>query len=395
MKIRMLWLMLIFSLPITASCWDQRQLSDMALVLGLAIDLAEPEGAEQEAQMLLTVEIADISDNPTAATAKIFSAKGPTIMAAIGNLAQTIDKHLHWGHMQSLIISSEAASQGLDKYINIFFNDHEMSPLIYIFISEGAAKDAFDGQLGLSRYVAGGLRTLIGKKTNISNGNISGVSIHRYMEDNNMENCGLLLPMVSEYQEPQLVTNDADIGQQDEEQKPPYYLKGMAIIDEDNNYAGYLQGKENLGALLLNGQVNDFELVLDDPQKQIMLSLAINDWQLQKNWQIDQQTGKIQLNLQGQAASILNEEQKNLDYFKPEQRQYLQNLAAKELELIMLQAFKKAQNLEIDFLLLGRDLWRYHYQDWQQIKEQWPQALSDLELTFNLDVKVEFSGQGN
>ncbi len=394
MKTRVLLpILLILSLPIMSSCWDQRQLSDMALVLGLAIDLAETESGES--QMLLTVEIADISDNPTAATAKVFSAQGPTIMAAIGNLAQTVDKYLHWGHMQSLIISSDAASQGLDQYINIFFNDHEMSPLIYIFISEGAAKDVLDGQLGLSRYLAGGLRTLIGKKTNISNGYISGISIHRYMEDSNMENCGLLLPLVSEYKEPQLVTGGLTNDPHDDDQKTAYYLRGMAIIDEDNNYSGYLQGNENLGALMINGRVNDFELILYDPKNKITISLAVNDWQLQKDWQIDRQTEQLKLNLQGKAATILNEEQKYLNYYQPEQRQYLQDLAAAELERIMLLAFKQAQDLENDFLLLGRDLWRYHYQDWQQIKEQWPKAMANIDLSFDLDVKVEFSGQGN
>ena len=127
----LLLILLIVQILSLCSCWNYKEIDDLAIVSSAALDLL-PNGKYQ-----LTIEIINIkSEGKTEITKPKFAqAEGTTIFEAERNLIIKIGNEPYWSHSNAFIFSKTIAEQGLIPVLDWLERDEEPRLDLPIFIS--------------------------------------------------------------------------------------------------------------------------------------------------------------------------------------------------------------------------------------------------------------------
>ncbi|MCM3706976.1 MULTISPECIES: Ger(x)C family spore germination protein [Cytobacillus] len=117
-----------------SGCWDQRELGEITVVTGIAVDKGENDS------YILTVEAINATElnNRTAsgfAPSIIYSAEGNSIAELIYRVNEGISRHLIYSHMRTLIIGEELAKEGIIDFIDFLERNREIRDDFNILIA--------------------------------------------------------------------------------------------------------------------------------------------------------------------------------------------------------------------------------------------------------------------
>lgn len=133
-KIFFLTSILLISIFLFVGCWNYREVDDINIVAGTAID----KGIHKE--YMISIEILESSigkESPT--TSKLIVAEGESIFDAVRNAIAISGKKLYWSHNKILILSKEVAQEGITEVIDWFLRDVETRSDVYILVSKGTS----------------------------------------------------------------------------------------------------------------------------------------------------------------------------------------------------------------------------------------------------------------
>lgn len=175
--LRTILLLLLLSIftSFLSGCWDEVEIEDRALVLGLSIDEAPPGSAENEdkvthtsdknipAKMIsVTAQIAVPGRVPLgpgsgseggAKSSPIWAVKvvGHSLDDAMNNLQQQISDPRYLIHLRVIIISEAIARGGLDELNDYLRRNPEVRRRTWLLVSEGSASKFMDVEPPLQR----------------------------------------------------------------------------------------------------------------------------------------------------------------------------------------------------------------------------------------------------
>lgn len=130
------WLLIIIVfIPLLSGCWNRRELNELAIVAGMAIDKSGDN-------YLITAQVIDpgeVSTNASGggrAPVTTYSEKGKHIFEAIRRMTTTTPRKLYFSHLQMLIISEEVAKEGMNNTLDFLTRDPEFRKDFYIVVSK-------------------------------------------------------------------------------------------------------------------------------------------------------------------------------------------------------------------------------------------------------------------
>ncbi|EFV75660.1 hypothetical protein HMPREF1013_04155 [Bacillus sp. 2_A_57_CT2] len=126
----------ILTAILLSGCWDQRELSEITVVTGMAVDKGEND------KYILTVEGINATElnNRTAsgnAPSIVYSAEGNTLAELTYRVNEGISRHLIYSHMRTLIIGEELAKEGIIDFIDFLERNREIRDDFNILIARG------------------------------------------------------------------------------------------------------------------------------------------------------------------------------------------------------------------------------------------------------------------
>ena len=131
-----LWMALFLSLLLTGGCWSAKDIKELSIVNGAAIDPGEKE------LYRLTIQFAD----PTALSREkerprpfyVKQTEGNTILDAARNISRSDSRQRLWSHMEMLLINEKLARrESLFRFIDVAHRYHEMRRDIVIALVSG------------------------------------------------------------------------------------------------------------------------------------------------------------------------------------------------------------------------------------------------------------------
>ncbi|AIQ54029.1 hypothetical protein R70331_22500 [Paenibacillus sp. FSL R7-0331] len=115
------YLLLLIILCMTTSCWDRREMDDLALIMGSGIDLTDTGLVEVSYQIALPTGIPSaVSSGGGKKQVVIISAKGNDIQEALGRVQQQMSRSIYFGHREVFLIGENYARQGLNQLQDLF-----------------------------------------------------------------------------------------------------------------------------------------------------------------------------------------------------------------------------------------------------------------------------------
>ncbi len=120
-----------------SSCWTPIEISRLAIVMGIGIDVGENEG-----EYTVTAQIAkprDLKFNSSGDSEAYFNLKssGNDIQTQLRDIDNELSRMLYTGHMEMILISEDAAKQGLITILDYFYRSVKSRFNIPIVITKG------------------------------------------------------------------------------------------------------------------------------------------------------------------------------------------------------------------------------------------------------------------
>ncbi|MRH42062.1 Ger(x)C family spore germination protein [Aquibacillus halophilus] len=131
---KILKIIIIFSLLIMSGCWDRKELNELAILTGLAIDKEDDE-YKVTAQVLNPGEIAGKAQS-TRVAVSTYEATGKSVFEALRALTITSPRKLYLSHLKLVVLGEELATQGIGQSLDFLSRDHELRTDFFILISK-------------------------------------------------------------------------------------------------------------------------------------------------------------------------------------------------------------------------------------------------------------------
>ena len=121
-----------------SGCMSSAELKNRTIVKMVGVDA---EGEEFILTMLQFAPKAESGEKTSESETKIAQVRGKSISEAIGKVSQYTGNEVFLGNSGFLVIGKEAAEQGVERALNFFNSNHEVSPELYIVMAKDKAED--------------------------------------------------------------------------------------------------------------------------------------------------------------------------------------------------------------------------------------------------------------
>jgi spore germination protein KC len=371
---------LIIGLLCLIGCWDRREMNQLGIVSGLAIDQAE-----EKDKIKVTAQIIKLSEVSTAGgsggSGGIGSGKpyinvtntGDTFFEALRRFTLFVDRRLYLPHNEVLIFGDKLARSGVRGCIDMFIRDAEPRLTAWVLVAKGEAEEVLDVKTKLEKIPAMCIARLIDGHTATSE--IMPADLNMFGQR-----------LMSKTTAP--VASLVQVEGTGEEKQAR--VVGTAVFKQDK-LVGYLTLTETRGLLWVLNKVQSGIIVVPEPDGKEKVSLEI----LRAQCKItpgfkDDGTPYIMLHIKEDAN--LAEERGGDNLMNARDWKTLERYQADAIRQEIQAALKKAQGLNADIFGFGEQIHKKYPRAWEKIEPHWEQVFPELEVKIAVEANIYRSG---
>lgn len=362
--------------------FGKEEIDDLAIVNAVGIDKGENGLIWVTAQIVRPADARGEAGIGGTEGEPIWTAtgEGKTIFEAIRNLARYSSRRVYWGHNRIIVVSEQVAREGIVDIIDFFTRNNELRMRTWIVVTDKKANEIVATKTGLEVIPGASLDRLFryspivaeAPRTDMMTLSASylGEHVHPY------------LAMVS------LRTRGVDEDNPNEFGTiPQVELSGTAIF-RDDQMVGKLNPRESRGFLWFVEEVGEAIIPLTCPEEEgpVSVELRHNEFELTpkyKNGQISFiATVKTDADLVELGCPTELEHSEVMKKLKGDVAAYIK-------EDIKTMLSKVQNEFNVDAIKLGRTFQSKYPQYWSEIKEDWDEIFTDVEI--KIIVKVELN----
>jgi spore germination protein KC len=165
-KVGLISLLYLSLCLVLSGCWDRKEVNDLAIIVGAAID----EGKEDPILLTLLFMVTSggtagssmgSQSNETQQQEVLMSVEGKTIADAVSKMQEKLSRRIFWGHNRVIIFGEKLAKKGIKEHIDFFVRHPETRLRAFTFISKGEAHTLLETDPVLEESRAEMLRELM------------------------------------------------------------------------------------------------------------------------------------------------------------------------------------------------------------------------------------------
>ncbi|WP_207722148.1 Ger(x)C family spore germination protein [Clostridium intestinale] len=361
-------LLFIFISTNLSSCWNYREINDMSIVSGVAIDKGGSDGKYE-----VTVELIDIQQGKDINMhSKYITLSGNTMFEISRNMIALIGKKLYWSHSKSIIISEDIARDGISGILDWYSRDAETRTDARVLVSkENTAKEILKSKPVTENYTSFELSKLLKNEDTLSN--IPVVDLWDILDTLAQDGLSTWLPTVKINK-----NNDDNILQVD----------GSAIFSKDK-LIGCIDENSTKNILFAKDKVNGGLLVLDkESESTITFEIFKNKTTIKPSIE----NGNLQFNIYTDTTVSLDEIQSDYEFYTEEGKNELENELSDMLQKSIYSSIKRIQSeYGADILGFGAKLNEDNPATWNDVKDDWDKIFKTLTISVNSKVNIKNS----
>lgn len=363
MKIsRLLELLLLFlAVMFLSSCSSflpvPQEMGNMALLRTFAVD--ESENSHWKVTVSTGLQAKGLQGDQEPPT--ILVGESETLQGACRLLEGQTDHTVFYGYVDQLVISTDLASMGVEKVLEYFASNSQLSLGTGIWLTQGSGEDL------LTATSDEGAEAYLGTITQESHLGTAGITrkVGEVLTEIR-ELGGSFVPVVS--------SNGVGILEE----------KGYGII-KGQEYVALLHEEEARGLALL--KEHDHLLEVETLQGVYAVNLSQIDTCYKGIWDVDEDDHKLN------SVEISLEIQGNILEYPSlptaEEQEQIKRESETELELFVLKTLKKLQDLQVDPLNIGGEIALGSPQHTQILREHWEELFPDIDFDVNVELNLQ------
>ena len=377
-------LSVLFILLGLTGCWSKKELSEIAIVTALGIDMIE-DGYRVSIQIV----------NPGAIAAKtggqdlgmlVYAAEGRTVLEAIRRLTTVAPRKPYFAHLRVVIFGEETAKAGLRKPLDFLSRDHSMRTDFVITIAKGMkAEDQIKVLTPMEKVSANKIYTSI----ETAEKHWAPTKIVLLDE--------LVSALISEGKEPIItgleVLGNPEIGNKRENierVQVPVTIKSdyIGVLKEDK-LVDWLDERESKGFNYITDNItNTVGFIECEGGGTITIETIRSKTDMKGIFEKDKPKIKIHITTEADIADV----ECPIDISKTETITELEHKFNKKTEAIILESIDKAKKLKTDIYGFGEALSRADAKKWERLKHTWDEEFTKLDVETKIDIKIRRTG---
>ncbi|WP_053363051.1 Ger(x)C family spore germination protein [Bacillus sp. FJAT-27251] len=375
MKRRTFILILLTALTfLLTSCWDRREINDMAFVIATGFDKgSEPGTIVSSVQVPLISAMGGAGSSGggggTSGASPYFvdGAEGRNVRESNMNLQQRMSRNLYFAHRRVVVIGEDLAKAGMKEILNLILIEPQSRLSTFLLMSKGKASEMLNTPSQFEKLPGEAIREMA--KNSI------GVNANDVLQE--MQSPGLepIIPVV-EKGSTHIKT----------ETSSKMLMNRFAVL-KDDKVRFTTNEEESGGVLWIRNKMRDKSITF--PYKnEGEISLKIIQGNMRKKMKMVRGRPSFTITVNTTGILMENEPYVNLEHAESYQK--------------MIQEFEKAVKKQITALLkhahaegsdvvgFGYYLYRNHNRSWEkEWQKDWRERLKDLEVTVNVEGDIQ------
>lgn len=364
-------IILILNILMFTGCWNYREIEDLSIVAGFAID-KRASGSGYH----LTFDTIDVTGGSgkekLSAKSKFLETDGNTIFDAVRNAIKLSGKKLTFTDCKIVIISNEVAKSGISKILDWLNRDSEPRNNLDLAISMDKSAQTVLNTEAITNQISS---YETDKTITNNNKSLSKAPYVKLYEANNVlfgEGISLALPALN-------VTKNTS--------SQVTQLGGTAVFKKDK-LLGFLDGNDSKFLLFATNKVSGGIFLINKGSRSPDISLEILNNKTKATPVLNGNTPRIKLDVTMQCT--IDENETDIDYDKGEQVKSLEAEAEKELEADIKQVVSKVQNnYDSDIFGFGNLIYQNDFEYWEKVKSDWDSMFKNLKVDVNAKVEIK------
>ncbi|KNY25827.1 Ger(x)C family spore germination protein [Pseudobacteroides cellulosolvens] len=356
---------------LAAGCWNYREIDQLAVVAGVAIDKGKNE------KFTITVEIVETTSGKEQQTkSKTVTIEGKTIFDAVRHEISLIGKRIYWSHAKVVIISKEIARDGILEVIDWFNRDAETRSDIHILVSkEKSAREILNAKGPTEEVTSFLLDDVITNERSVSNA--PHIEVWRFTNSLAAKGVGTIAGAV-------------DLKEENGQSRP--HIMGTAIF-KDDRLMGFIDGDETKYMLFIQDEVKGGVLVEEinsNGGKVSAVTLEIFKSHTKVNPAIND--GKVEMKIEVEVSTAIDELGSTINFIEDEGRMALEEMAEKSLKKNIEGIIKKVQTeYGVDIFGFGTKLKEEKNKEWKTISGDWEENFKQLKVNVETKINIKNS----
>ena len=375
---RILAVILIVTCLFCTGCWDQIEITDLALAIATGVDKGEKPGQE----VVLTIQVANprvMIPGEGGGTEEAFwtaTGKGKTIREATFQMSHRVPRKIFFGHNRIMVVGEEAARSGIIPYLDRYFRSRETRTNLYIMVARGTAQQVLETKMATFRSSGMALINLF----ELGNSHaVVPIRLMQFIYDLTLENTGAVAPIVEIVEQ-----TSVSIEEKLKAGRPQTLeVKNLAVFDPKGRMVGELDETETTGLMWIRDWLQRTDISVPCPVKgaegpvdlELVGSTTAIRVHIGKN---GIPRFEIELRVMLDVAEHFGEHP-GLDHIW-----YVASLEKRANTVITQQiqsAVSKAQALNVDVFEFSEELRRQHPDEWRKLQHKWQDIFPLVEVT--------------
>ena len=379
-------LFLVIIILSLTGCWNYRELNELALTTGIALDKTE-DG------YLMTILISNSkksssSGSESQAATVVYEGKGKTIFEAGKDVALAVSKQVYISHIETLIVSEEISKTDIIDALDFLFRYPQVRNEFYVVVAqECKASDVLKITMPLESFPSQNISKNL-ELTNKLQAFTSAITFNELVFDLLAEGLNPTLPTIH-------IIGDVESGNKNEnieQNMPDTYLKlGMLAIFKGDKLIDIAKSDESKGINIVNNRVkttiipatfDNNEAIVELNSLDVKYSFILND------------IPEVTLDIKVDGA--IQEVTGNLDLRDENVLKIIKSKAEEKVNDYANKAIIYAQEKKTDIFGIGNKIYKKNYKYWYKVKENWddeifPNIKFNINTTFTIETKGNIS----
>ncbi|NLG82565.1 MAG: Ger(x)C family spore germination protein [Bacilli bacterium] len=379
-------LAMIITLTSLTSCWGSRELDDMALVSGLAID-DHPEGYEITVQIMLP-RVAASEHAASSLAVRNFSEHGESVFQTIRRLIRRLSRKAFFSHTQVIIVHEDVAREKLFEAMDFFFRDPELrGDAVFLIAKDVKAKDVLSILTAMDPITGVSVRKIL-------------ESMQKYFQANrDLDFHAVVASILSDGIDASVrgVTVKGDLEKakkipDSQESEPMAYIviEDLAILKE-GKLIGWLKDDDIKGYNNLIAKVQNTIITVPCSETNFF---NLETTRFKNKYKVVEENGKVKVKVKHNVTASIGEIGCDINITDSKEIKRLEKIFAEEFVMNSYRTLEKLQKeFKTDIIGFGEVIHRQKPKLWKTLKDDWNKHFETLDVEITAKVKIDKTGK--
>lgn len=364
-------------------CTDYKELNNIAIVTGMAIDMKDDN--YKVSILISNSKKAQESDKEGDAGTIVYEGTGETISMALKKIDNSIPKQIYLGHLAVVIVSEDVAKKGLDKISDYLFRYPETTKRFYLIMTkkDNKASDILKILSPLESFPSQNIKLNIENANNTSS--ISdNLTYSRFIETYLKKGMEPYLPTIEIFGNEKKGSSSKSL--ESTNLKAYVRLSGLALF-KGSKFIKYTTENESRGINLVQGNTTD--MIIETKHDNDYVVTAISDIKTKSFVKFKNNEPVIYINIK--ANGDIQEITSNINLYKEKSILKIQDETNKKVKKLVNKGIKIAKENETDIFGFGNLIYKSNPKYFNSISD-WNKNFKNLKIKVNVNINIKNKG---